>query len=192
MISSRLLALPVLALTLSLLLAGCGGSTKAAGPRFASAHDRDIALSAGWVSAARDMSGMSGMSGTSGTSGTSGMSGMGTSSESTAYATLTDTGATDDALVSVSTPAAGQATLHNTVASANGSAGTMVAASSIPVPAGGHVTLQPGGYHVMLMDLKKDLKAGSTITMTWTFRSGATVTTTFPVIDPADRPEASR
>jgi copper(I)-binding protein len=44
----------------------------------------------------------------------------------------------------------------------------------------------------MLTDLKSDLKAGSTITMTWTFRSGATVTTTFPVIDPADRPEASR
>ena len=40
--------------------------------------------------------------------------------------------------------------------------------------------------------LQGDLNAGSTITMTCTFRSGGTVTTTFPVIDPADRPEASR
>jgi copper(I)-binding protein len=178
MISSRLRAVPVLMLALALLLAGCGGSTQAGGPHFAAGHDHDVALSAGWVSAVGDMSGMSGMSSMS--------------AESTAYATVTDTGSTDDALVSVSTPAAGQATLHNTVASADGSAGTMVAADSIPVPAGGHVTLQPGGYHVMLTDLKSDLKAGSTITMTWTFRSGATVTTTFPVIDPADRPEASR
>jgi periplasmic copper chaperone A len=42
----------------------------------------------------------------------------------------------------------------------------------ITIPAGGTVTLEPGGYHVMLMDLKKDLKAGDTIPATLTFGSG--------------------
>lgn len=168
------------------LLAGCGhtASTASTGPRLAAGHDGDIALSAGWVSAVADMSGMSDMPGMSGMSGNA--------EESTAYATLTDTGTTDDALVSVSTTAAGQATLHNTVTSANGSAGTMVAVPSVPVPAGGRVTLRPGHYHVMLTGLTTSLTAGTRISMTWTFRSGAHITTTFPVIDAADRPGTSR
>jgi copper(I)-binding protein len=44
--------------------------------------------------------------------------------------------------------------------------------TEITIPAGGTVTLKPGGYHVMLTDLKKDLKAGDTIPATLTFGSG--------------------
>lgn len=176
----------VLAAWLALGLAGCGGSGIASGPHFASGHDHDIVLSAGWVSA------VGGASGASDGSGMSPMPGMDMSTGSTAYATVADTGSRADALVSVSTSVAGQATLHDTVSSADGSAGTMVSATSVPVAAGGHVTLRPGGYHVMLTDLKSDLKPGTTVTMTWTFRSGAHVTARFPVIDPADRPEAGQ
>lgn len=42
----------------------------------------------------------------------------------------------------------------------------------ITIPAGGTVTLEPGGYHVMVMDLKQELKAGDTIPVTLTFSSG--------------------
>jgi len=184
------------AVALTLALTACGNSTSATSeaakaPTFASASAHDIKLTDGWVSAAgmSDMDmGSGSMSGMDMSSG-SAMSGMG---EATAYATLSETGANGDALVSVTTPAATRVTLHNTASSANGSAGTMVGVSAIVLPAGGHVTLAPGGYHVMLEGLKSDLKVGGKITMTWKFRSGASLTTSFPVIDPTDRPQSDQ
>ncbi|MFT4083325.1 MAG: copper chaperone PCu(A)C [Nocardioides sp.] len=210
------LALLGAALALGTMLAGCGGSAGSADPTdstrptdsassgsssgssYATAQAGQISLTDGWVAAvdagtstgqptdmpSMDMSGMS-------DTGDMGEMDMSTGSatvagESAAYATLTNTGSTADAIIGVSTPAATSATLHNNVT--KGSSGTMVSVHSIPVPAGGAVTLQPGGYHVMLMGLKQDLSVGSTIAMTWRFRSGAQVTTSFPVIDVVDRP----
>ena len=183
----------------AVLLAGCGGAedsgataaTGGAGTRYASATTTGVQLVQGWATTST-MSGMSDMSGMDSGSGKGDMSDMtGAGSTGAAYATLADTGSRPDALVSVSTPAAAEATLHNTVTSSNGSSGRMVAVRQVPVPAGGTVTLQPGGYHVMLTGLGPNVKVGSTIPMTWHFRSGATVTTAFPVIDVADRPQAT-
>jgi copper(I)-binding protein len=42
----------------------------------------------------------------------------------------------------------------------------MRAVPSLDLPAGKAVDLKPGGYHVMLMDLKKPLTAGDTIPIT--------------------------
>jgi copper(I)-binding protein len=174
---------------LALLLAGCGGADEHDGPTasFASASAGTLTLTDGWVSSVAGASDMPSMS----MSGMDGMDGMDTGgSESAAYATITNTGTSNDALVSVSTSAA-TATLHQTVESADGSSGTMVAVERIVVPASGSVTLQPGGYHVMLTGLTEGFGVGSTIHMTWTFASGTTITTTFPVIDVADRPTSS-
>jgi len=44
--------------------------------------------------------------------------------------------------------------------------------SSIPVPAGTTVTLEPGGLHIMLIDLAAPLTAGQTFDMTLEFASG--------------------
>ena len=177
------------ALALTLLLGGCGSDPTATDPTassisFAHADADSIKLGDGWVSAVAG-DGMSEMSDMPGMDMNS-MPGMGESTESTAYASVTNSGSSADAVVGVSTPAARSATLHNTVT--KGSAGTMVAVTSIPIPAGGTVTLQPGGYHVMLMGLTGDFSVGSSIPMTWHFKSGAAVTTDFPVIDTADRP----
>jgi hypothetical protein len=38
--------------------------------------------------------------------------------------------------------------------------------AGLDLPAGKSVELKPGGYHVMLMDLKKELKAGDTVPVT--------------------------
>lgn len=46
----------------------------------------------------------------------------------------------------------------------------MRAAPVIELPAGQTVELKPGGYHVMLMDLKAPLKAGSQLPLTLTFK----------------------
>lgn len=44
--------------------------------------------------------------------------------------------------------------------------------SSIPVPAGATVTLEPGGLHLMLIDLAAPLTAGQTFDITLEFASG--------------------
>jgi periplasmic copper chaperone A len=44
----------------------------------------------------------------------------------------------------------------------------MRAIDDIPLPAGKTVELKPGGYHVMLMELVKPLKAGDKVPITLT------------------------
>lgn len=46
---------------------------------------------------------------------------------------------------------------------------------SIEIPAGESVTLEPGGFHIMLMDLKGQIEAGDTIPVTLTFEKAGTV-----------------
>jgi hypothetical protein len=41
------------------------------------------------------------------------------------------------------------------------------------VPAGGQVELKPGGYHVMLIGLTRDLNVGDKFPVTLEFASGA-------------------
>jgi len=45
----------------------------------------------------------------------------------------------------------------------------------VALPAGETVSLKPGGYHVMLMSLKSPLETGSSIEITLTLKSGATI-----------------
>jgi hypothetical protein len=45
----------------------------------------------------------------------------------------------------------------------------MSAIRSLAVPAGKTTELKPGGYHVMLMELKQPLKEGETVPVTLTF-----------------------
>ncbi|WCO67427.1 copper chaperone PCu(A)C [Iamia majanohamensis] len=51
---------------------------------------------------------------------------------------------------------------------------TMQEVERIPLPAGEAVALEPGGYHVMLLDLAGPLEEGDTFTVSLTFESGAT------------------
>ncbi len=87
-----------------------------------------------------------------------------------AYFTVKNNGTTDDALVKVSTSVAGMAGLHETVT--QGAETKMQPVSKIDVPAGGQTQLKPGGYHVMLEDLKQELKVGDTYTLSLEFQSG--------------------
>ena len=47
----------------------------------------------------------------------------------------------------------------------------MVPVDEIPVPAGETVALEPGGYHIMLLDLAAPLEVGDTIEVTLTFET---------------------
>jgi copper(I)-binding protein len=68
-------------------------------------------------------------------------------------------------LVSASSPVAGVVEIHEMRMS--GSTMQMRALTDgLELPAGQTVELKPGGYHVMLMDLKQPLKAGDTVPLT--------------------------
>jgi len=56
---------------------------------------------------------------------------------------------------------------------------------SIPLAAGKTTMLEPGGYHVMLMDLVKPLEKGQKVSVTLVFRSGGTTTVDAEVRDSA-------
>lgn len=51
---------------------------------------------------------------------------------------------------------------------------SMQPVDSIEIPAGESVELEPGGYHIMVLDLAADLVAGDTVEVTLTFDSGET------------------
>ena len=68
-------------------------------------------------------------------------------------------------LVAASSPVAGVVEIHEMAME-----GTMMKMRALPagldLPAGKAVALKPGGYHVMLMDLKQQLKVGETVPVT--------------------------
>ena len=76
----------------------------------------------------------------------------------------------NERLVAVSTPVAGVAEVHQMTM--EGDVMKMRAVEGgLEVPAGKTVTLTPGGYHVMLMDLKAPLTKDSTVPITLVFKN---------------------
>jgi periplasmic copper chaperone A len=64
-------------------------------------------------------------------------------------------------LVAASSPVAGVVEIHEM--SMDGNVMKMRAVPALPLPAGKAVELKPGGFHIMLMDLKQPLKAGDAV-----------------------------
>lgn len=91
-----------------------------------------------------------------------------------AYFTITDS-VSADRLTGASTPVAGRAELHET-RNENGVM-QMRAVPALALEPGKPLTLAPGGYHVMLMDLKKPLQTGESFPLTLTFEKARPITT---------------
>jgi copper(I)-binding protein len=91
-----------------------------------------------------------------------------------AYLTLKNGGKEADTLESVSSPDAAGAGLHETIDD-NGVMKMREAAGGVTIPAGGTVTFKPGGYHIMLMGLKHDLKEGKTLPLKLGFAHAGSV-----------------
>jgi len=80
-------------------------------------------------------------------------------------------------LISVSTPVAGVAEVHEM--KMDGDVMRMrPLAKGLELPAGKAVQLQPGGYHLMLMDLKLPLQKDTTIPLTLTLQDSKGVQST--------------
>ena len=83
---------------------------------------------------------------------------------------------TDAVLVAATSPVAGVVEIHEMAMDAG--VMKMRAVPGLPLPAGKTVDLAPGGYHVMLMDLKQPLKDGEKVPLTLTFTDKAGKKTT--------------
>jgi copper(I)-binding protein len=97
-----------------------------------------------------------------------------TAANSAAYLTITNPTDQDDALLSATCPTA-MVELHQTTTDASGMTG-MSPVDKIAVPAGGTVTLKPGGFHLMLMSLTKPLAVGDKVELNLVFEHAGKVT----------------
>jgi periplasmic copper chaperone A len=95
------------------------------------------------------------------------------------YVTVSNRGSEPDALVSATTDVASIVELHETMHMA----GKMVMQPlpKIDVPAGGKLEMKPGGYHLMLLGLKRDLKLGDTVTVALQFERAGEMRIQAPV-----------
>lgn len=84
---------------------------------------------------------------------------------------MTLTSREDTRLVGVASPVAGVAEVHE-MKMDNGVMKMRAVEGGLALPAGKAVDLKPGGYHVMLMDLKAALPKDSTVPMTLMFKDG--------------------
>ncbi len=82
----------------------------------------------------------------------------------------------DARLVSASSPVAGVVEIHEMAMEKD--VMRMRAIPGLELPAGKTVELKPGGYHVMLMDLKQTIKAGDTVPLTLVFEDASKNRTT--------------
>ena len=90
------------------------------------------------------------------------------------YLTIVNRGHDPDRLVAVSSPEADSVTLHRS-AVRNGIASMQAVAGGLEIPAQGAVSLQPGGYHLMLSGLKHPLRAGERVPLVLDFRRSGRV-----------------
>jgi periplasmic copper chaperone A len=98
---------------------------------------------------------------------------------SAAYMTIKNNSSKEAFLVSASSDIASAVELHHM-----SETGSMMNMSQVPyilVPAGGEATLQPGGYHIMLIGLKRPLHQGDIVPITLHFKDGSTVMVAAPV-----------
>lgn len=91
------------------------------------------------------------------------------------FLTIANDGAQDDRLVAAASAIAGRVEIHE-MAMAGDVMRMRELADGLPLPAGETVTLAPGGYHVMFMDLAGPLVEGEALEVTLTFERAGTIT----------------
>jgi periplasmic copper chaperone A len=94
-------------------------------------------------------------------------------SNGAAYLTIVNNGNSADRLDKVESTIAGSTELHQSVMKDN--VMSMVPVDGIDVPAKGRVDLKPGGYHIMLVGIKQDLKLGDKIHLTLVFEKAGKI-----------------
>ena len=90
-----------------------------------------------------------------------------------AFLVVDNAGNTPDRLLRATSAAAGAVELHQ-MAMDNGIM-RMRALAAMDVPPGGRLELKPGGYHLMMVDIKQPFKAGDHVPLTLTFEKAGSI-----------------
>lgn len=109
---------------------------------------------------------------------------LGQNPNSAAYVTIHNPGKSGDRLLGVLCAASKSCSLHKHVTVANVT--RMEQVESLDLPSGAHIEFKPGGYHIMMFDLKGPLAAGTETAITFTFEEAGDLTITMPVLSMAD------
>lgn len=99
------------------------------------------------------------------------------------YLTLLNKGRTSERLIGVQTDVAEHAELHQTIMEEGGLMKMRPVEGGIAIPAGGQTALEPGSYHIMLMNLKQDLKVGDRFALVLTFEQSQPLTVESEVVE---------
>ena len=91
-----------------------------------------------------------------------------------AYLSITNNGKVAEALLAASSPVAAQVELHQTTIV--DSMARMRPLSEVEIAPGATVKIEPGGIHLMLVDLRAPLTAGTTVPLTLEFRVAGRIT----------------
>ena len=100
-----------------------------------------------------------------------------------AFLSIDNAGSTPDRLVEASSPVSRTTELHTHIR--DGEVMRMREVEAIDVPAKATTTLQPGGLHIMFMQLAEPLAAGGSFPLTLRFAEAGEVTVTVQVRDVA-------
>lgn len=100
------------------------------------------------------------------------------------FLTIVNTGAEDDRLIAVSADFAKDGQIHE-MAMQGDVMKMRQLDEGLVIPAGGSVTLEPGGLHMMFMGLTQPLVEGETAPVTLTFEKAGTVTLDLHILAPA-------
>ncbi len=101
------------------------------------------------------------------------------STMSAAFMRIKNTGDEEDYLIGVRTEVSRKAEIHTTLM--EDGMMRMRRLERVRVPAGGSVEFKPMGKHIMLIDLKKPLRAGDRVRLTLIFEKSGEVSVTAPV-----------
>ena len=91
-----------------------------------------------------------------------------------AFLSVDNTGATPDRLLRASTDVATSVQLHTHIK--DGDIMRMRKVEAVDLPAGKKIVFEPGGYHIMLLGLKKKLVEGERFALTLEFEKAGKVT----------------
>lgn len=96
------------------------------------------------------------------------------------YLTLDNPSRTEDRLIAITSPVAREAQLH-TMTMDGGIMRMRPIEGGLPIPAGGRVTLEPGGAHLMFVALNAPLVSGTTFPVILRFARAGELRTEFRV-----------
>jgi copper(I)-binding protein len=101
-------------------------------------------------------------------------------SNSAVYFRIDNPGNLEDELLEASSPSAEQAEIHRSELGADETM-SMHHQENVQVPARGQLRFEPGGYHVMLVNLREDLNEGDQIEVTLHFQESGEIILLVPI-----------